>query len=59
MREHGDGIATLLVSVGDLDPDATPVQREAAANQVLDAGDDAVTALSLRLYAIWGRPQAA
>lgn len=59
MQEHRDGIAVLLVSVGDLDPDATPVQRAVAADKVLDAGGDAVTALSRRLYAIWGRLQAA
>jgi hypothetical protein len=57
--EHRDGVAVLLVSLGDLDPAATPAQRAAAADAVLDAGDDAVVALSLRLYRAYGRNTAA
>jgi hypothetical protein len=48
-RERRDRIASIEIALGHLSPNATPAEREAAIDAVLDAGDHEVEARSAEL----------
>ncbi|MFF0409091.1 hypothetical protein ACFYUY_01475 [Kitasatospora sp. NPDC004745] len=49
MQERFDGIASVEIALGRLRPDASPAEREAAINAVLDANDNLVEARATEL----------